>query len=236
VGGLADRALEPIGSSITIRYTVKIPVAQRGLEGIEAQLQGQMGQLTSAAPISSSSDTYVVHVSQPGQPDRRDAFNSKSPLMPTNESQRNYLSRPPFSVSLYLKPLPVVPQGACGNLPPEPDIDFIWDEKLTSERVPDNFDDGAPWKGVIVIYRTTDNYLKQAADAVFQIRINRSRALSVFDLSQSYLRLFSRTQEKIEFTDLTVFIGQHPFPLSKEQLVSNECGVIILHLPTLTPL
>ena len=33
---------------------------------------------------------------------------------------------------------------------------------------------------------------------------------------------------------LTVFIGQHQFPLSKEQLVSNECGVIILGLPTIT--
>jgi hypothetical protein len=211
-------------------------LAQRGLEGIEAQLQGHMAQLTSTAPISSSSDTYVVHVSQPGQPDRRQAgFDSKSPLMPTNEYQRDYLSRPPFSVSLYLTPLPAVPQGACGNLPPEPDIEFIWDERSTSERVPDNFDDGARWKGITLFYRTTDDYLKQAADAVFQIRVNRSRAVSVFDLSQSYVRLFSRTQQKIEFTDLTVFIGQHQFPLSKEQLVSNECGVIILGLPTITP-
>jgi hypothetical protein len=120
-------------------------------------------------------------------------------------------------------------------MPPEPDIDFIWDEKSTSERVPDNFGDGAPWKGITLFYRTTDNYLRQAADAVFQIRINRSQAASVFDLSQSYVRLYSRMQEKIEFTDLTVFIGQRPFPLSEEQLVSNECGVIILHLPTITP-
>jgi len=194
-----------------------------------------MGQLTSTAPISSSSGTYVAHVSQPGQPDRRMAeFDRKSPLMPANDYQRDYLSRPPFSVSLYLKPLPAVPQGACGNVPPEPDIEFTWDETSTSERVPDNFEDGARWKGITLFYQTTDDYLKQAADAVFQIRTNRSRSVSVFDLSQSYVRLFSRTQQKIEFTDLTVFIGQHQFPLSKEQLVSNECGVIILGLPTIT--
>jgi hypothetical protein len=155
--------------------------------------------------------------------------------MPSDEYQRDYLSRPPFSVSLYLKPLPVIPHGACGNLPPEPDIEFNWDERSTSERAPNNFDDGARWKGITLFYSTTDDYLTQAADAVFQIRTNNSRAASLFDLSQSYVRLFSRTQEKIEFKDLTISIGQHPFPLSKEQLVSNECGVIIKRFPMITP-
>lgn len=119
-------------------------------------------------------------------------------------------------------------------MPPEPDIEFIWDEKSTSERVPDQFPDGAPWKGILVRHSTTDNYLEQAADAVFQIRTNRSQAVSVFDLSQFYVRIFSRFQDPIEFEYVTVIIGQHSFPLSKEQLVSNECGVIILQLPTIT--
>ena len=47
VKDLVARGLEPIGNSITLRYTVKIPLAQEGLQGIGAQLQTQMKQLTS---------------------------------------------------------------------------------------------------------------------------------------------------------------------------------------------
>ena len=53
-------------------------------------------------------------------------------------------------------------------MPPEPDIEFTWDETSTSERVPDNFEDGARWKGITLFYQTTDDYLKQAADAYFK--------------------------------------------------------------------
>lgn len=152
-----DRGLEPIGNTITLRYTAMIPLAQEGLEGIEAQLQTQMKELTSASPISSSGDTYVVHVSQPSQPDRYLAtFNSKSSLMPTNEYQRGYLSQPPFGVSFYLKPPPPLPPGGCANLPPRADIEFAWDGASTAERTLDS--DGMRWKGITLSYSTINNY------------------------------------------------------------------------------
>lgn len=209
-----------------------IPLAQKGLEGIEGQLQSQMKQLTSADPNSPSGDTAVKHISQ--QPDRYLAtFNNKSPLMPINDYQRGYLSQPPFGVSLYLKPFSPLPPGGCGNLPPQADIEFAWDEASTAERTLSNFGDNTRWKGVTVFYNTTHNYLEQSADGVFQIRKNNAPVVSIIDLSQSYVRLFSRTQSKIEFEDLTVVIGQRSFALPREQLVSDDCGVIIYRLPTI---
>ena len=143
------------------------------------------------------------------------------------------MSQPPFGVSFYLKPPPPLP--GCANLPPQPDVDFAWDAASTAYRTPDNFNDGVRWKGVTVTYSTTNNYLFQSAEAVFKIRNNKARVVSLVDLSQSYVRLFSRIQRKIEFKDLTVVIGQRSFALSQEQLASNDCGVIIYRLPIIAP-
>jgi hypothetical protein len=228
-----ERGLEPIGNTITLRYTVMIPFSQENLAGVEAQLQNQMRQLTSASPLSSSGDTYVKHISQP-PPDRYIAtFNDKSPLMPTIEYQRAYLSQPPFDVSLYLKPPPPLP--GCANLPPQPDVEFAWDAASTAQRTPDNFNDSARWKGVTVIYSTTNNYLFQSAEGVLQIRNNNAQVVSLVDLSQSYVRLHSRIQRKIEFKDLTVVIGQRSFALPQAQLASDDCGVLIYRLPIIGP-
>jgi hypothetical protein len=177
-----------------------------------------------------------VHVSQPSQPDRYlVTFNNKSPLMPSNEYQRSYLSEPPFGASLYLKPPPPLPLGGCGNLPPKADIELAWNGTATAERTPDNFSDGVRWKGVTLSYSTTNNYLEQSAEGIFYIRSNNARVVKIVALSQAYVRLFSHTQRKIEFKDLTVIIGQHSFALPQEQLVSDECGVIIYRLPTIAP-
>jgi hypothetical protein len=228
-----DRGLEPIGNAIRVRYTIKIPLAEQGLNGLEARLRNQMVQLTTATPNFAAADTNVLHISQPGQPDRHvAAFNIKSQLMPMDEYQRNFLSRPPFGVSLYSKAPP--PLLGCANIPSKADIEFAWNEAATDERIPDNFDATAKWRGILVSYDTPHDYIIQAAEGVFDIHSNKIHAASALDLSQSYVRVFSRTQRRIEFQDLTIVLGTRSFTLPANQLVSDGCGVIIYRLPIIT--
>lgn len=194
-------------------------------------MQSQMKQLNATAPVSSSGDTYAVHVSQP--PDRYFVrFNNKSPLMPANEYQRSVLSQPPFGVSLYLRRPPPLP--GCGNVPAQADIEFAWDEAATAERIPDNSNNDPRWKGVTTFFNSNENYLQQTAEGIFRIYSNHAQVVSISEASHSYLRLFSRTQHKIEFVSLTIIIGQHPFELKPEQLASDECGIIIFHIPKIS--
>lgn len=230
-----NRGLEPIGETVKIRYTLKVPLAQSGFQGLAELLQNQMKQLTSASPSSSSEHTSVIHISQPSQPNRYVAtFDRDSPLMPRDQYQKGYLSQPPFGISLYRsRPAPL---GGCGNVPPMPDIELVFDDTATTERSTPYFLSPAKWKGVVLVYDTTSNYLAQYAEGIFQIRSKNPRLVSTFDLSQFYVRLFpliTAPQGPQEFTDVTILIGQRSFAIPTNELVSDDCGVIIYRLPTI---
>ena len=150
--------------------------------------------------------------------------------MPASEYQRGFLSRPPFSVSLYLKQPQPLPPGGCSNLPPKPDIEFSWDEASTAERTPDNYDETTRWKGITLFFDTTTNYLRQSADRIFRIRNNNAHVVSVLNLSRSYPGCFLEHNMRLSSRDLTIVIGQRSFVLPQGQLSSDACGIIIYRL------